>query len=111
MKQADSHEPQSPGRLILTNEGMVWLGALLLLGMVGWFKSINLVLILAYMMAVLLILNGLLVRATDSPGDGRREKPDRRLMQVKARPFASLRRIREGDQPRSMSSTASMATR
>ena len=62
MKQADSHEPQSPGRLILTNEGMVWLGALLLLGMVGWFKSINLVLILAYMMAVLLILNGLLVR-------------------------------------------------
>lgn len=63
VKQTDSHPSQSPDRQVLTNEGMVWLGASLLLGMVGWFKSINLVLILAYMMAVLLCLNGLLVRA------------------------------------------------
>jgi len=48
--------------LVLTSEGLVWLGASLLLGLIGWFKSINLVLILAYMMTVLLCLNGWLVR-------------------------------------------------
>jgi uncharacterized protein (DUF58 family) len=50
------------GRLSLTGEGLAWLGASLLLGVVGWLKSINLVLIIAYMMATLLVLNGLLAR-------------------------------------------------
>jgi uncharacterized protein (DUF58 family) len=50
------------GRLTLTNEGMFWLAATFVLGGVGWLKSINLVLILAYMMAALLILNGVLAR-------------------------------------------------
>jgi len=53
---------EPPGRLTLTGEGMAWLGATILLGGVGWMKSINLVLILAYMMAVALFLNGLLAR-------------------------------------------------
>lgn len=38
------------------------MGAAFLLGVVGWFKSINLVLILAYMMTALLCLNGLMAR-------------------------------------------------
>jgi uncharacterized protein (DUF58 family) len=50
------------GRLVLTSEGLAWLAASLVLGVVGWFKSINLVLILAYMMAALLCANGLLAR-------------------------------------------------
>jgi hypothetical protein len=50
------------GRLVLTSEGLAWLGAALVLGLVGWFKSINLVLVLAYMMAVLLCVNGWLAR-------------------------------------------------
>jgi uncharacterized protein (DUF58 family) len=39
---------------------MAWLAAAVLLGVVGWIKSINLVLILAYLMATLLFFNGLL---------------------------------------------------
>jgi uncharacterized protein (DUF58 family) len=38
----------------------VWLAAAVVLGVVGWIKSINLVLILAYLMASLLFFNGLL---------------------------------------------------
>lgn len=62
MKQ--SHHPTEPAdpRLQLTNEGLLWLMAALLLGAVGWWKSINLVLLLAYLMAVLLVINGLLAR-------------------------------------------------
>ena len=44
--------------MLLTSEGLVWLGATVLLGLVGWFKSINVVLILAYTMAALQCLNG-----------------------------------------------------
>ncbi len=50
------------GRLVLTGEGLAWLGATLLLGVVGWFKSINLVLLLAYLMAALVFFNGLFAR-------------------------------------------------
>jgi uncharacterized protein (DUF58 family) len=51
------------GRLRLTPEGVVWLGVALLLGAVGWWKSLNLVLLVAYLMATLLFLNGLLAWA------------------------------------------------
>lgn len=60
MKRTDHARPA--GRLVLTSEGLAWLGAALVLGLVGWFKSINLVLVLAYMMAALLCLNGWLSR-------------------------------------------------
>ena len=46
-----SDTPTPAGRLVLTGEGLAWLGGTLLLGVVGWFKSINLVLLLAYLMA------------------------------------------------------------
>jgi uncharacterized protein (DUF58 family) len=49
-------------RLALTGEGLAWLSAALLLGVVGWVKSINLVLLLAYTMLVLAFLNGMLSR-------------------------------------------------
>lgn len=49
--------------LTLTGEGMLWLVAMILLGGLGWWKSINIVLMLAYLMFALLILNGLLARA------------------------------------------------
>lgn len=53
------HPPPArpPGRLRLTEEGVVWLGATALVGGLGWLKSMNLVLILAYGMAGLVVLN------------------------------------------------------
>jgi len=61
-REPNTPTPVNPGRLSLSGEGLAWLGAALLLGAGGWLKSINLVLILAYMMATLLCLNGLLAR-------------------------------------------------
>lgn len=55
-------EPDGPP-LVLTGEGMLWLGATVLLGGLGWWKSINIVLMLAYLMFAALLLNGLLARA------------------------------------------------
>jgi uncharacterized protein (DUF58 family) len=55
-------ESDSPP-LVLTGEGMIWLGATLLLGGLGWWKSINIVLLLAYLMFAALLINGLLARA------------------------------------------------
>ena len=49
--------------LILTGEGMAWLGVAALLAAMGWYKSINLVLLLAYLMFTLILLNGFLARA------------------------------------------------
>ena len=54
MRHTEHAKPARAGRLVLTSEGVAWLGAAFVLGVVGWFKSINLVLILAYMMACLL---------------------------------------------------------
>lgn len=51
------------GRLRLTTEGMVWLAVAGLLGTVGWYKSLNLILLFAYAMAALLVINGLLAWA------------------------------------------------
>ena len=59
-----SHPDERPGpRLQLPEEGKFWLLAACLLGVVGWWKSINLVLLLAYFMLVLLLVN-----ARYSPG-------------------------------------------
>ncbi|MBX9628089.1 MAG: DUF58 domain-containing protein, partial [Gemmataceae bacterium] len=58
-----STAPSTRGRVRLTEEGLYWLGAAAVLGGVGWFKSLNVVLVLAYGMAALLVLNGLLARA------------------------------------------------
>jgi uncharacterized protein (DUF58 family) len=44
----------------LTSEGLAWFAATIVLGGIGWFRSLNLVLILAYVMLVLLALNGLI---------------------------------------------------
>lgn len=52
----------SAGRLRLTPEGLVWSVAVLLLGGLSWLKSLNLLLLLAYVMAGLLLLNGVLAR-------------------------------------------------
>jgi uncharacterized protein (DUF58 family) len=62
VRHTEHVKPARAGRLVLTSEGVAWLGAAFVLGVVGWFKSINLVLILAYMMAALLCLNGWLAR-------------------------------------------------
>jgi uncharacterized protein (DUF58 family) len=51
------------GRLRLTPEGLVWVAVVLLLGGVGWYKNLNLVLLLTYLMAGLLLLNGVMARA------------------------------------------------
>src|SRR5207249_1127486 len=58
-------EPAAPtaGRLRFTGEGLAWLAAALLLGGLGWVKSLNLLLVLAYLMLALLVLNGVLARA------------------------------------------------
>jgi len=55
-------KPQRPRRTLLTHEGQYWLFATLLLGAVGWWKSISLVILLAYLMAALLALNAVLAR-------------------------------------------------
>ncbi|MDB5312612.1 MAG: hypothetical protein JWO38_6814 [Gemmataceae bacterium] len=55
--------PAPPGgRLRFTGEGLAWLGTALVLGGIGWFKSVNLLLLLADTMAALLVLNGVLAR-------------------------------------------------
>jgi uncharacterized protein (DUF58 family) len=59
--EADGSVSTNP--LILTSEGMFWIGVTLLLGVVGWYKSISLVLLLAYLMFALLLVNGFLARA------------------------------------------------
>jgi len=50
------------GALRLTSEGLAWLAAAAVLGLLGWSKSLNLLLMLAYVMAALLVLNGVLAR-------------------------------------------------
>lgn len=61
------HDPAADvppaGRLRFTNEGVAWLLIALVLGGAGWYKSLNLVLILAYAMGALLVLNGVLARS------------------------------------------------
>lgn len=53
----------TPGRLRLTGDGVIWLLAAVLLAAVGWYKSINLIFLLAYLMLALLVVNGVVARA------------------------------------------------
>ena len=53
---------RASGRLRLTTEGLAWFAAAVILGGIGWLKSLNLLLLLAYVMAGLLVLNGVLAR-------------------------------------------------
>jgi len=62
VRSAEPAKPEGVGRLTLTSEGVAWLGVAFVFGVVGWFKSINVVVILAYLMAALLCLNGWLAR-------------------------------------------------
>jgi uncharacterized protein (DUF58 family) len=48
--------------LVLTGEGFMWVWATVLFGGLGWYKSISLVLLLAYLMFALLLVNGVLAR-------------------------------------------------
>jgi len=55
--------PTTPlNRTQLSNEGLAWLGLTVLVGLIGWWKSINVVFLLAYFMVSLLILNGYIAR-------------------------------------------------
>ncbi|HEV3384400.1 MAG TPA: DUF58 domain-containing protein, partial [Gemmata sp.] len=45
-------------RLQLSREGMMWLGASIVVGFLGWLKSINVVFLLSYFMLFLLVING-----------------------------------------------------
>ena len=58
-----AHRTLSGGQFRLTSSGLSWAGVTLLLGGIGWYKSLNVVLILAYIMATLLVVNGFLARA------------------------------------------------
>lgn len=50
------------GRLGFTSEGITWLVAAVALGLLAWSKSLNLLLVLSYIMLVLLTINGVLAR-------------------------------------------------
>jgi len=60
VRSTPTPDPTAPpgGRLRLTSEGLLWLGVAFVLGAVGWYKSLNLVLLLGYLMLGLLVLNG-----------------------------------------------------
>lgn len=44
-------------RFVWTREFALWLGVVLLIGFVGWFKAINLISLLAYLLLALLLVN------------------------------------------------------
>jgi uncharacterized protein (DUF58 family) len=60
---AGNSADSSQDRLVLTGEGLAWLAGVMLLGAIGWWKNTNLVLLLVYMMAALLVINGVLAWA------------------------------------------------
>ena len=49
-------------RLRLTREGFAWFGTALLVGVVAWSKSLNILFLLAYLMLAMLVLNVVLAR-------------------------------------------------
>ncbi|MFO0822492.1 MAG: DUF58 domain-containing protein [Gemmataceae bacterium] len=63
----------SPSSLVFTSEGTMWTWVTLLLWGLGWYKSINLVLMLAYLMFALLVLNAVLARRHSRRVVARRE--------------------------------------
>jgi uncharacterized protein (DUF58 family) len=56
-------KPDFVPALVMTSEGIAWLGVALVMGAAGWLKSLNVVLLLAYLMLALLIVNAFLARA------------------------------------------------
>lgn len=60
MKRTAEPPPPSGTRLRFTTSGFAWLGVAGAVGALAWFRSINLVLIFVYAMALLVLLNGLL---------------------------------------------------
>src|SRR5437868_3395924 len=46
--------------LAFTPSGVLWLAVALLVGFLAWFKSLNLVLMVVYVMVALVVLNGVL---------------------------------------------------
>jgi uncharacterized protein (DUF58 family) len=63
------------GRLRFTSEGLGWLAATALLGLLGGAKSLNLLLMLAYVMLGLLVLNGVFARRHANRVRARRTLP------------------------------------
>jgi len=61
MNMQPPRESKTPP-LVLTAEGKAWVWVTVLLVVMGWYKSINLVLLLGYFMFVLLVVNGILAR-------------------------------------------------
>lgn len=53
---------QTGRSLTLTVDGKTWVWVTVLLGALGWYKSVALILLLAYFMAALLVLNAILAR-------------------------------------------------
>lgn len=62
MRASTTPAPSSGGRLKLTSEGLAWFAAASVLGLIGWSKSLNLLLMLAYVMIALMVLNGMTAR-------------------------------------------------
>lgn len=62
MRQLATTNEKSPSVTRLTNEGLYWLITAVVLGVVGWWKSISLVMLLAYLMGILLVMNWMLAR-------------------------------------------------
>ncbi len=60
--RASTATAASGGRLKFTSEGLLWFAAAIALGALGWLKSLNLLLMLAYLMLALLAINGILAR-------------------------------------------------
>ena len=60
--RANATASRTGNRLKFTSEGLVWFVAAVILGALGWFKSLNLLLMLAYLMLALLAINGVLAR-------------------------------------------------
>jgi uncharacterized protein (DUF58 family) len=64
---------RSASSLVFTSEGTMWMWVTLLLWGLGWYKSINLVLMLAYLMLALLLLNAVLAHRHSRRVVARRE--------------------------------------
>jgi uncharacterized protein (DUF58 family) len=74
MRAVAAPDPQR-GRLKLTPEGLAWLAAAAVLGLLGWSKSLNLLLMLSYAMLALLVLNGVLAKLHAGRARARRLLP------------------------------------
>lgn len=102
-----THGDRSAGHFRLTSEGFIWCVAALLLAGAGWFKSLNLLLLLGYAMLALLLLNALLAatqvkrvtlsRAVHSPIHCGEETPVRLCVRNQSRRPATVAVGEPGD--------------